>query len=48
MLAVIAGYAELLEVRDDDATRLAAARGLAEAVARLRALHAEVLDALQA
>jgi signal transduction histidine kinase len=35
-LAAIAGYAELLAARDDDATRLEAARMITQAAERLR------------
>ena len=35
-LAAISGYAELLETRDDEATRLEAARMIAASVERLR------------
>jgi signal transduction histidine kinase len=37
-LAMISGFAELLELRDDAETRVAAARGIAEGVGRLRSL----------
>jgi signal transduction histidine kinase len=37
-LAMISGFAELLELRDDAETRVTAARGIAEGVGRLRAL----------
>ena len=37
-LAMISGFAELLELRDDAETRVTAARGIAEGVARLRSL----------
>lgn len=46
-LAVIAGYAELLAARDDDQTRLEAARSIGEAVERLRGTLDRVLAELE-
>ncbi len=37
-LAMISGFAELLEFRDDAETRVTAAHGIAEGVTRLRSL----------
>jgi signal transduction histidine kinase len=45
-LAVISGYAEALLLRDDDETRLEAARRIQEAVERLHALIDELLQAV--
>ena len=47
-LAVIAGYAELLATRSDEATRLEASQMIGEAVSRLSATLDDVLPMLAA